>query len=220
MAEEKHHEKKEAEEPPKNSTLSFIFLAALLILVLLGIVFIPRYFAAKEKQENAYNGFDFTHDGEFWFTVVSKGNQPFSIPFYYHPKDLEDIVVEEGVRDKFFAMQGNGSIFVAVDPEAGNNKVVIAGVEVAKITGDRYGLLNVPTKSAFLRAPVSATVNTQTPILNCANATSKRMIVAIIASDKNLVSSRNNCIVLESKNYNESIRVADRAMYHLLGIMN
>jgi hypothetical protein len=219
MAEEKLHEKVEKEES-KNSTLTFIVLASILVLVLLGIVFVPRYFAAKEKQENTYNGFEFTQDGDFWFTVVSKGDQPFSIPFYYHPKDLEDVVVEQGIRDKFFAMQGNGSIFIAVDPEAGNNKVVIAGVEIAKITGDRYGLLNVPTKSAFLREPASATVNTQTPILNCANATPNRLIVVLIESDKNLASSRGNCVILESRDYNESVRVADRTMYHLLGIMN
>jgi hypothetical protein len=217
----KEENKKEVIVSKKKQNIQFIIFAAVLILILLAIVFVPRYIHKINLEKNKYNNFEFAkgEDG-FWYTVVQKGDQPYQIPFYYHPSELEDIPVEAYLRAKFFDMRdNNGSIYITMDPDSANNTIVIAGVEIARITGNRYGLLNVPTHSAFIKQPKNATADTGTPIVTCNNANNKTMVIWLTLSNKNIVYSYDYCVVLEAKNYRDMIRVADRLMYHLLGIM-
>jgi hypothetical protein len=212
-------EKKESDKKKQN--IQFIIFAAVLILILLAIVFVPRYLQKAKLDKNKYNNFEFTkgEDG-FWYTVVQKGDQPYQIPFYYHPSELEDIPVEAYLRAKFFDIRdNNGSIYITMDPDSANNTIVIAGVEIARITGNRYGLLNVPTHSAFIKQPKNATADTGTPIVTCNNANNKTMVIWLTISDKNIAYSHGYCVILEAKNYRDMVRVADRLTYHLLGIM-
>ena len=152
---------------------------------------------------------------------MQKGEQPYWIPFYYHPSELEDIPVEPGLRDKFFEIRdNNGSIFITLDPDSEDNQIVIAGVEISRITGGRYDLLNVPTSSAFIKPPKDSVTETGTPIITCMHSNNKTMVIWLTLSDKNIAYSYDYCIILEALTYEEMIRVADRAMYHLLGIMS
>jgi len=215
-------EKKEEESADDNklNPMKFWILAAALIIFFLALVYIPKIMHQQEVEDNKYNGFDFYKgtDG-FWYTVVQKGAQPYQIPFYYHPRELEDITVEPSIRGKFFDMvANNGSIYIVVDPDA-PSKAVIAGVEIAKITGKGYQILNVPTYSAFSKEPTNITTNVETPILSCSAANNKTLIVGLVLSNKNIAYSQGYCIRLEAASYDDMVRVADRLMYSLLGIM-
>jgi hypothetical protein len=106
-----------------------------------------------------------------------------------------------------------------MDPDGNNNTIVIAGVEIAKVTGQRYGLLNVDTHSAFIKQPKNTTADTGTPVVTCSDANNKTMVIWITLSQKNIVYSYGNCVILEATSYRDMIRVADRLMYNLLGIM-
>jgi hypothetical protein len=207
-------------EEKKTGSLKFWILAAALIIFFLALVYVPKILHGQEAENNRYNGFDFYKAGDgFWYTVVQKGAQPYEIPFYYHPKELEDIVIEPGIKDKFFDMvENNGTIFIVVDPDA-ESKAVIAGVEIAKITGRGYQLLNVPTYSAFSKEPTNMTTNVETPILNCAAANNKTLVVGLVLTSRNVIYSQDYCIRLEAASYDDMVRVADRMMYNLLGIM-
>lgn len=206
---------------PKRQTLYFIIFAGVLILILLGIIFVPRYLARQEFENNKYNSFEFIkQEDNLWYTMLQRGAQPYWVPFYYHPRELEDIGVENNLRNKFFAIRdNNGSIFITLDPDSNNNTIVIAGVEIAKITGPS-GLLKVPTRSAFIKAPTNASAETATPIVTCNDANEKVMVIWLVLSNKNLVYSDGNCIVLQAKSYTDTVKVADRLVYHLLGVMN
>ena len=142
------------------------------------------------------------------------------MPFYYHPSELEDIPVDPNLREKFFSIRDNkGSIFITLDPDAENNSIVIAGVEISRITGSRYDLLNVPTSSAFIKEPGTGSAETGTPIVTCAQADNNTMVIWITLSNTNIAYSYDNCVILEAETYEDMIRVADRTMYDLLGIM-
>lgn len=205
----------------KKQNLQFIIFTGVLLIVFLSIVFIPRFIQKANFEKNKYNEFEFAKNEDgFWYTVVQKGNQPYQIPFYYHPSELEDIPVESNLRAKFFDIRdNNGSIYITLDPDGNNNTIVVAGVEIAKITGTGYSLLNVPTHSAFIKKPTNTTAESATPIVTCKDANEKIMVIWITLSNKNIAYSYGNCIILEAKSYADTVRVADRLMYHLLGIM-
>src|SRR4030043_2401722 len=214
-------EEKETEEVKPIATWKFVLICAIIAIIILGAFLIPRYLRNAEFNRNKYNNFEFakTSDG-FWYTSVEKGDQPFQIPFYYHPRELEDIPVEAFLSGKFFEMRdNNGSIYITLDPDY-NSTAVIAGVEIAKITGTKYGILNVPTKSAFIKEPSNTATETGTPIITCADANNRTRVVWLTLSDANIAYSYGYCVILRAKSYDDMIRVADRTMYHLLGIMN
>jgi hypothetical protein len=204
-----------------NTTRNLIIIALIAVIVLVALVYVPNLLKKHQLQSDSYNNFQFVKQPDgFWYTVVNKGNQPYQLPFYYHPRQLEDIVVDNTVRDKFFGLKDNeGSIFITLDPGSTDNKIVIAGVEVARITGERFGLLDVPTRSAFTRPPTDSSVNTETPVIGCKDANPKNLVVWIVVTNKNLVSSNGYCVILEAKSYNDTVKVADRLVYNLLGIM-
>jgi len=220
--EKKSRRGKHSKKKPLSSNAKFIIFCAVLILLFLGLVIIPSQIRRAKLEKYKYNNFEFIKrkDG-FWYTMVQKGVQPYWIPFYYHPSELEDIPVEPGLRDKFFKIRdNNGSIFITIDPDAGNNTIVIAGVEISRITGSRYDLLNVPTHSAFIKPPKKGGAETGTPIVTCKYASNKTMVIWLTLSDKNVAYSYDYCVILEAKTYKDMVRVADRTMYHLLGIMS
>lgn len=209
-------------ESKKPKTKQFLILIGIIIILFLAIIVIPQYLKKAEFESNKYNGFDFVEqDDGLWYTMVQKGVQPYWIPFYYHPKDLEDIPVDSNIKGKFFEMRdNNGTIFITLDPDAGDNNVVIAGVEISRITGSRYDLLNVPTRSAFIKPPSSGSAETETPIVTCADSNNKTLVVWLTLSHSNIAYSYDYCVRLEAKDYKEMIKVADRTMYQLLGIMD
>ena len=215
-------ERTESPEEKKKKNIQFIIFAAVLVLVFLALVIIPAQIRKAELEKNKYNNFEFVKQKDgFWYTMLQKGAQPYWVPFYYHPRDLENIPIEPGLRSKFFEIADNkGSIFITLDPDAGNNTIVIAGVEISKITGTRYNLLNVPTSSAFIKPSKDATAETGTPIVTCMHSNNQTMVIWLTLSDKNIAYSYDYCVILEAKNYNDLVRVADRLMYHLLGIMS
>jgi len=204
----------------KRNTVRFVILAAVLVIIMLSLVAVPQYVRKAKLENDKYNNFEFVFQDNLWYTMLQKGDQPYWVPFYYHPTQLEDIPVEIGLRVKFFDLRdNNGSIYITMDPDGNDNKIVIAGVEIAKITGQAYQLLNVPTHSAFIKQPKNASVNSETPIVTCGQASNRTMVIWLTLSDKNIAYSRGNCIVLEAMTYNDTVRVADRTMYNLLGIM-
>ena len=210
------------EKKPLSSTAKFIIFCAVLVIIFLGLIIIPSLVRKARLEKYKYNNFEFVKkkDG-FWYTMVQKGPQPYWIPFYYHPSELEDIPVEPDLRNKFFMIRdNNGSIYITINPDAGNNTIVIAGVEISRITGSRYDLLNVPTHSAFIKPPEETTTETGTPIVTCMHSNNKTMVIWLTLSNKNLAYSYDYCIILEARTYKDLVRVADRTMYHLLGIMN
>ena len=220
MVKKKKKEKKE--KKPLSSTAQFLIFCAIIIIIFIGTLAITGYVKKAKLEKYKYNNFEFVKEKDgFWYTMVQKGPQPYWIPFYYHPSELEDIPVEPFLRAKFFEIKdNNGSIFITLDPDSEDNRIVIAGVEISRITGGRYDLLNVPTSSAFIKPPSKTTTETGTPIITCMHSNNKTMVIWLTLSDKNIAYSYDYCVILEATTYEDMIRVADRTMYHLLGIMD
>lgn len=192
-----------------------------LALALITVVFIAMYvLKSPEQQGFSYNGFEFQQSGEgFWVTEVqSPSGQQYFIPFHHHPSEVEDVIVHEDVRDILFGEKPS-QLFISIDPDAGSRPVV-AGVEISRITGNRYDLLNIPTSSALSR-PADKAVDT--PVVNCNNASAipnSTVVVQFVHDpEANAIVRDQQCLVLFYKTPEDSIRVADRLAYMMLQIM-
>ncbi len=156
-----------------------------------------------------------------WVTEIVSHGQPYYIPFYYHPRELQNVVLERNVTDRFVdPSQRPKLIYITFSPDAGSYPVV-GGVEISRITGFRYDLLNIETHSA-LKSAVNTT-GAEQMVVTCANATQDTAVLSFDEGDKDLIYQDLQdpwCIHLEYMGENDSIMVADRFAYGLLRIMS
>ena len=108
-------------------------------------------------------------------------------------------------------------VYIVLDPEAGS-KPVIAAVELSRLFGTRYGLLNLPVQSALSRPDPNAAA--EIPIITCADAKDGALVIVFASGPESRVFHEgDSCIRVEYTSADDSIRVADRFAYELLQIM-
>ncbi|MBU1201658.1 MAG: hypothetical protein KJ583_07005 [Nanoarchaeota archaeon] len=204
--------KKTLKTADKNQLRNFTIIICVLIIVFFGTIYVGKHINKKEVDKSKYNGFDFYFEKNqgLWLTRIEIGNTPYDIPFYNHPRDLEDIIVETNVEN-IILKEKPQKIIISIPANSGS-EMAIAGIEISKITGERYQVLNIPTKSAFSEFVEGM------PFATCSDANEKTVVISFKKSNKNLISSEGRCILLEFKE-GDAIRVADTLAYKLLKIM-
>lgn len=208
----------------RDRTKTILFAVGFFLFILVVLVLIPllrKGTIQKEFEANRYNGFDFWQRPEgnisLWMTRIQVGAQPYEIPFYYHPRETESVLIEDHVG-QFLIERRPKLLYFTFSPDAGSRPIV-AGVELSRITGNRFHLLSIPTRSA-LQEPVVA--NSTIAVITCKNATGDVMVLQFNEGPQNRIYRDDNpfCIRLEYVNASESIRVADRFAYRLVQIMS
>ncbi len=200
----------------KGVIITTIFLIVMFAAVLFG----PKIIG--EDERNTYNGFPFQKKNMLWITTAQKGGQPYQIPFYYHPTEVEDIVARPGAEQLLLRAsqdRPNTTVFITLDPEL-QSKAVVAAVEISRITGSRYNLLNLETHGALTRKPEEQRANTQNPIVTCEQANNETIVVWLKKGPQNLIYNEGNCIMLQGETEEDILKTADRFAYMLIGVMD
>jgi len=209
--------KSKEEQGPSSQTLWVcITLVVIVLICFLGYIYYVKEIKAKMHR---YNGFDFYKGDLVWTTEIQIGEQPYTIPFYYHPKEVEDVLVEANVEKKVQRLNASDRLFITLDPDL-ESRAVVAAVELSRITGSRYRIYNVPTHGALIRPSSTSKADAVNPIITCANANNQTVVVWLKLGDANVVHSKDNCILLEGQSSEDLIRVTDRFVYRLMGIMS
>lgn len=224
MNQKKRKEKKgkEKEEKSLSSTMT-LGIGILLIAVVLASFFTYIYYVKVIRPKmHQYNGFDFYKGDLVWTTKIQVGDQLYVIPFYHHPKDLEDIPVEPKIEKKIQGLNVSGRLFITLDPDL-ESKAVVAAVELSRITGSRYKIYNIETHGALTRPSAKSKADAINPIVTCSYANNQTnnqtLVVWLKLSDVNRIHSEGNCVILEGKTSEDLVRVTDRFVYRLLGVM-
>jgi hypothetical protein len=100
-----------------------------------------------------YNNFAFVRQSPqgLWITRAYKQGQEYELSFYYGPKEVEFIPVQENLfktiidAKKIYLVQDESLL----QDEVGPAKGAIASIEFGKIVGNRYNILNKQTASAL-----------------------------------------------------------------------
>ncbi|MDD9954531.1 MAG: hypothetical protein OXR66_09460 [Candidatus Woesearchaeota archaeon] len=192
----------------------FFVAVGLFVLLMGGVYWWQGHTETKERLDNQYNGFDFTYSGLYWTTEIIMRDQPILMTFRYHPRDALNVWKARTVVDPILK-ENPRKIWISLPPDA-DPKVVLAGVEIARITGERHNMLNIPTSSAF-SAPLEGF---DTPVKTCDDATPEEVVLVFVPHEENTIVRDGSCVILTYKNDDDSILVADRYAYMLLQIMN
>lgn len=218
---ETHHAiDEEVERKPVDSKKSLLFILIVIgvIILIVGATIILSKYVFVNPNTVTYNHYEFDKfEGNLWMTQQLIKDQLYNIPFYNNPTQVLDIAVDPQSIDAIrqFSTNPNGTVYISVDPYA-NSRIVLAGIEFARILGKGYNIYNMDVKSA-ISTPVNYTANVQ--VITCQNQSSDVFVIYPTITDKNLISLNGNCIIMESKNATESIRVADAFAFRLLNII-
>lgn len=210
--------------PQHSQGLIFILIIVAAIVVVFGIFYYQHWSAEQTFEANTYNGFEFTKGGDesltLWTTIISVKGKQFQVPFYYHPRETESVAMEPGITERFLRNENlPDEIYLTFQPGEGN-QVIIAGVEISRITGYKYDLINIETHPALQWQPEG---KSEYPVFTCAQATPDVAVLSFEPGAYNDIyedSDNPYCIHFNYINANESIRVADRFVYGLLSIMS
>ena len=183
-------------------TLMSIFIAAIMILSVIGFAFTFTEPPARLEYNNI--AFAQTVQG-----LQAKINGT-KLTFYYFPGQLEDIAFDEGAK---VALEGTRVIWLSYDPNdlyASEIADVLYYMEQTLDTvGDMYvqrGLVN----------------NTDYPLpeITCANATVTVPVLVMQSNNETGITHANGCITATAGSSQEVYQVGDRLLYQAFGVMD
>ncbi len=203
----------------KNSALYVGIIVIFIAAVIAGIIL---YSNATSKNTVVYNHYEFTkYEGNKWQTQQLIRGQLYDIPFYYNPSQVLDISTDNttvGLIRAFSENNPNGTIYITIDPQE-PSQLVVAGVEYARLLGTSYNIYNMKVKSALTAPYQQGNLTTESPVITCSNQSQDTLVIYQAVGTQNRIYRDNYCIILESVNVSESVRVADTFAFNLLNII-
>ncbi len=200
--------------------VAFGVTALVLILLFAATLLGPKLIGGDEVRE--YNNFPFKKQNNVWIVQAQKGDQPYQIQFHYPPWEVEDIISDPTAENTLISASRNNrentTVFITMDPSL-SSRAVIAGVEISKLTGSRFNILNLETHGALTEEPKRKRANTNNPIVTCENANENNIVILLKVTDNNIIHQEGDCIILEGKSAEDLIRVADKFAYKIMGVM-
>ena len=196
----------------------------LLILLMVGLRFLfgPSFVTMDDLHDSniqgdeseinyIYNGFSFIKVGPLWYTKVSAKGNVYNIPFRFGPREVEYIPVD---MQNFDA----GIVYLTMDPEL-TSRVAIAAIEIGRVLGDKYDLLNIPVKSALTKMPEEGLDEyNEIVIKTCDDATDVEAVFLFVSGNETMVYEKDNCVVIQGVTDDDIIKASDRLAYGIIGV--
>lgn len=213
-------EAEEEKEQEKKSNIYFLIAIGTIVVLIVAFITIPTLLSKVRIENDSYNSFIFQKKDKFWTTDIERNGLLNTVPFYYHPRELENIPSETNLSAKIFsaAAMENASIIITLDPDL-NSTAVQAAVQISRITGERYDIFNIPTHSAITNPPKEYQGNATFPIKTCKDASDNTVVIWLRKGEINGIISEGNCIIIQGTDESGLLRSAEKFTYILLGIM-
>lgn len=217
----------------KLKKIHFIIFSIIIIIIVLAAIFIPKLLSDKKEQyyksENLviYNYYKFNKEKDnIWYLQLSIKNTPYIIPFYYNPYEAESVYIDNNTFyefKRFLDLKKPKIIYISVDPLA-SSKVAVSVFEIKRILGKDYNIFNFDVLYGIHYLHEDNFTNF--PVATCNEAREDRIIIILNTSNENnqvinksnFILTKNHCIIMNSVNETELIRVSDALAYYLLGI--
>lgn len=199
-------------EQEKNVRNVFIFL--IVVLVIITLIFIYREITVIKEANFIYNNVEFKRVNEgglirYRFPIyVNNADVPFFADLRNNPKDLEDIEYEPYVKNYII---GKKDVYITMDKNS-TGISVIAYTSIKQFLGNP-SLWGINSTGTFTEKVGNYLMKT------CEDTSETEGIVKFQIGEENRIYSEDECVILEYKNEDELIRVAERFDLILLGVL-
>jgi hypothetical protein len=208
--------------PEKKGNDIPLYITIIILIIIIGVIIvISKIDTFKEDTyiEEIYNGYliqGFKYP-DFWswqtYIQVPGLNRTHLIEMRHSPWDVENIIMDMAVVSDIHKAS---ALFMTTDPDF-NSKAVIGMIEVGRIVGERYNILNKPTINGLTRNPMGTV--SETPIITCANATEERPVIYYKVGETTEITKDNQCIIVQGTSEDQIIMAADKLGYSLMGVI-
>lgn len=211
----------------KESTVTTIISIVVVLAIVGFFVFLTIKKVSPDVPEiirEDYNGFEFYQDvNGFWHTELRTVQGDQDVPFRHHPSEVDNLNYDPRITKRLAQVQGNkGSVVITFDSNLFNPNLTdvgapaIAGVEIGKITSKIFGM---PTSSA-ITTPIEGADNL--PVVDCLSSNTALFVFEFRLAEKGQTSkifSENFCGIIRANSLNDTIKLADLAVFKLVGII-
>jgi len=217
------------EENKNNKKIDYSNVVAIVFAVIVLGLFVFVIYGIKNRAptqgpallQEDYNGYTFVKDNAgHWVTIIKTVNGDTEIPFYYHPKQLEDMSYDKKINQLLSLTQKKkGKMTIAFGAELtnpnlpGEGSQTVAAYEIIKVGINVFGM---PVETAM----IDNINGTNFTLLNCSNSTIDNFIVEMRLGNKSQVYSKGGCAVIEAANLSDTIKLADQFVYKITGILS
>lgn len=141
---------------------------------------------------------------------VGKDARPYYITTRFSPNELEYINVNNyNLNSNLFKKE----IYITMGPSS-TAVSVLAATEISKITGNFF-IFNVPTHGALTSSVEGKNVTVKT----CNDVSTDQSIIYLKQTNESKIYSKKGCIILEGKDEYDLIKVANKLILTLLGVI-
>lgn len=182
------------------------FMVYLMGIVMIGSLFGVVFFGFGTPSAGSikYKDFRFANKGNFWSTIVNDREALFT----YLPTDAELIDVDDDVINRLMGV-------VQIDVTSDYNDAFKEPIALAQFQmGVTLNNFNV-----FLRKGFTDENENNFPVIKCGYSTSFVPVIYFKGSNATRVYFQGNCIMAESSNPADVIRIKDRLVYGVLGVI-
>ncbi len=202
LYEKKNPIPKMAKKEKKRKLNSFLVLAISFIMVssIIGFLYSGR------NNQFKYNGINFKRDSNSneWYFVIN--NKRFV--FNYFPSEVELINISPDIMGR---IKDTPEIDVTSDlNDSFEEEIALAKYNMALTLGN----LNV-----YLRNGFTTNNSFGLPIITCDNASLYVPVIYFKSSNRTRIYLMNDCIIADAKEPYDVLRIKDRILYSLLGVM-
>ncbi len=186
------------EKKSKFGAFVVFFIVFIFVSSIVGFIY------SGETDSFKYKDFKFTRTQTQWFTTIN--NQRLS--FDYFPSEVEQIELSEETKTILLNKP-------EIDITSDTDDIYIEDISLAQYNmGISLSTLNIYVRSGF------TTNNTyDMPIITCMDATLAVPIIYFQHSNQTKVTLQDNCIIAEARNNMDILRIKDRILYSIFGIM-
>jgi hypothetical protein len=187
----------------RNNKLVRNLATAFIVILMVGSV-IGYMFGRSSEESFKYNGHKFLVRGNKFGLKVNKAD----IEFDYFPSSVEDINVSSEILSKLLNK-------IEIDSTYDNNSKWKEGISVAQYDLEKY----FNAIGAYFVKGLTAENDFGMPVIECDTTTNNVPVIYFKDSNQTKIWIENNCIIAEAKSETDFIRIKDRLIYGLLGVI-
>ena len=176
-----------------------------MVFIIIGLTSSFVFFGfSGSSQKVKHNGISFVNNGNVWIAKIDGRHAAFS----FLPSEVEDISAFEDFHSR---LQGKFEIDVTSDFNSSFNESIALAQHQMGLTLAQYNV--------FVRQGFTANNTFNRPVITCDDSTSSVPVVYFRYGNVSSISLDGDCIIAEAPTHADFIRVKDRLLYGLFGVV-
>jgi len=192
----KHHDRAD-----KAKKFMVYFIGFIMVSSVFGVIF---FGFGSGGASTKYNGFKFFNRGDFWSTNIGGREAMFT----YFPLEIEPISADDAAINR---LRNSPQIDITSD----FNDTFAEGIALAQY---QMGI-TLSNFDVFARSGFTNQTSYNAPMITCSNATNFVPVIYFKHGNTTKIYMEGSCVIAEAGNHADVIRLKDRLVYGILGII-